>query len=97
MLRDWYCPQCKKTERTNDDGTGTRFHVCPKMLGLSAPMVLAGVSAKLVLHEREDYVGKELVRLTPEQRRPVMNLQTVRDDGIDTIVYAPTATSRGDA
>ena len=97
MIRHWHCPQCKKTDVTNDDGTGSRFHVCPKMRFLSVPMVLAGVSAKLVLNERQDYVGKEHVQLDPERRRPMMNLQTVRDTGIDTIVYAPTATSRGRA
>lgn len=97
MLRDWYCPACKKTDRTNDDGVGTRFHVCPKMRFLSTPMVLAGVSAKLLLREREDYVGKEKVRLDPERQRPVMSLDTIRDNGKDSIIFAPTATSRGAA
>jgi hypothetical protein len=97
MIRNWVCPACKKTDQTNDKGVGTRFHVCPKMRFLSTPMVLAGVSAKLVLNEREDYVGTEAVRLDPEKRRPVMNLQTVRDNGTDTIVYAPTARGEGRA
>ena len=97
MIRAWWCPECKKTDQTKDDGTGTRYHTCPKMRGLSVPMVLAGVKAKLVLKEREDYVGKERVQLDPERRRPVMSVQTVRDSGTDLVVFAPTATSSGRA
>jgi hypothetical protein len=95
MIRRWRCPECKQTDVTNDDGTGIRYHVCPKMRGLSVPYVLEGVSAKLVLNERQDYINGDMVRLDPERRRPVMNITTVRDDGQDLVVFAPTATSRG--
>lgn len=94
MIRHWQCPECRKTDATDDDGTGTRYHVCPKMRGLSVPMVLAGTNAKLVLREREDYVGDEKVQLDPERRRPVMSVTTVRDTGQDVVVFAPTATAR---
>jgi ribulose bisphosphate carboxylase small subunit len=57
-------------------------------------MVLAGVKAKLTLNEREDYIGGELVQLDPERRRPVMSVVTTRDDGQDTLVFAPTASAR---
>ena len=97
MIRHWLCPECKKSDVTNDNGVGTRYHVCPKMRGLSVPFVLAGVKAKLVLKEREDYVNGEMVRLDPERRRPVMSVTTVRDAGTDIVVFAPTATSRGRA
>ncbi len=97
MIRRWHCPECKKTDVTNDDGRGTRYHVCPKMRGLSVPFVLEGVSAKLVLREREDYVGKEQVQLDPERGRPVMSLSTERDNGNDLIVYAPAAQMGGKA
>ena len=96
MIRSWHCPACKQTDTTNDDGTGTRFHACARMRGLSVPFVLAGVSAKLVLNEREDYVGRDKVQLDPERRRPIMNITTVRDDGQDVVVFAPTATARSD-
>lgn len=95
---DWYCPECGKTDRTRPLGTRQhRMHICPKLRYLSAPLVRRGDKARLVLNEREDYVGKEKVQLDPERRRPVMNITTVRDDGQDLIVYAPTATSRGNA
>ena len=94
--QDWYCPACKLTDRTKGVAPApglftTRMHTCPKLRGLTAPMMPAHVKAKLVLHEREDYVGKELVQLDPERGRPVMNMETVRDEGTDMRVYAPTA------
>lgn len=91
ITRSWHCPECGKTDQTRDDGTGQRWHTCPKLRGLAAPMVLAGVKAKLELREREDYVGDELVQRDPELRRPVMSIVTTRDHGQDTVVLAPTA------
>lgn len=95
MIRRWHCPECRKTDVTNDSGVGTRYHICPKMRGLSVPMVLAGVKAKLVLREREDYIGDEMVQLDPERRRPVMSITTERDNGQDVVVFAPTARAHG--
>jgi hypothetical protein len=54
------------------------------------PLVREGTAAKLVPVERGDWVGREDVQVTDE-RRPVMAVQTHRDDGMDTTVYAPTA------
>jgi hypothetical protein len=91
MIRRWHCPECGKTDVTDDDGKGTRYHPCPKLRGLAVPMLLAGVKAKIVLREREDYIGDELVQLDPEKGRPVMSIVTTRDDGQDAVVLAPTA------
>ena len=95
MIRHWMCPECKKTDSTNDDGKGTRYHRCPKMRGISIPFMPDGTKAKLVLREREDYINGELVQLDPERGRPVASLTTIRDNGQDVIVYAPTATAKG--
>jgi len=95
MIRRWRCVECGRTDVTNDDGTGARYHTCPKMRGLSVPFMLEGVKAKLVLHEREDYIGDEMVQLDPERHRPVMSIETVRDHGQDVIVFAPTARAIG--
>ena len=92
---DWRCPACGKTDRTAESRPHTRFHPCPRMHGLSTPMVRAGVAAKLVLNERQDYVGKELVRLD-DRGRPAMSISTIRDDGQDAVVFAPTASAAGD-
>lgn len=85
----WECPNCTATDVTRQFGPHTRFHFCPA-LGISAPMVRAGVRAKVEAVEREDYIAGEDVQLN-DQRRPVMAVVTTRDDGNDVAVYAPTA------
>ena len=90
---DWYCPNCGLTDQTRlPAGTvHVQYHTCPKLRFLSAPMVRKGVAAKVEVHEIEGYVGKELVQYDPEVGRPLMNIETVRDEGTDLIVFAPTA------
>lgn len=96
---DWHCPECGKTDRTKPLPAGSsRMHVCPRLRYLSTPMVRQGDKARLVLREREDYVGKEAVQLDPERKRPVMSLNTEHADGrTDSIVYAPTARAGANA
>ena len=97
-VTEWYCPNCGKTDQTRDTGPHIRYHTCPRLRMLSAPMVRQGTSAKVTLAERMDYVGKEAVQLDPERSRPVMSITTTRADGSsDVVVFAPTATARGDA
>ena len=86
----WACPNCPATDVTHEAGPHTRFHNCPGLAGLSAPMVRAGVRCKVEAVERQDYVGGELVQ-TDGNGRPVMSVITTRDDGTDVAVYAPTA------
>lgn len=90
-IRDWYCPACGQTDQTREAQPHTRFHTCPKLRFLSAPMLPVGTAAKIELHEREDYIGTEMVQFDPEQGRPIMNMETIRDEGTDLMVYAPTA------
>lgn len=90
----WVCPNCK-AEHISPTIIPNRFHVCPRLRMLTAPMVLAGTSAKVELREREDYVGGDIARLDPERRRPVMSIVTTRDNGQDCVVFAPTATAKG--
>lgn len=87
----WVCPHCPETARTV--GAPNRFHTCAGLRGVLAPMVLEGVRCKIVVEERQDYVGREQVR-TDGEGRPVMAVRTVRDDGEDLVVYAPTAVAR---
>lgn len=89
----WTCPNCDQTEVTV--GQANRFHPCPGLRGMLAPLVLAGTRCKVVAELRQDYVGREDVRLDNEGR-PVMAVRTVRDDGEDVAVFAPTAYLRGD-
>jgi hypothetical protein len=95
---DYYCPQCGFEDVTTDrpDPRKHRTHVCPRLRFLSVPLVRKGTPAKIELLERQDYVGTDHVALDPERGRPIQAVITTRDDGQDTAVYAPTATSKGD-
>ena len=92
--RRWYCPNCAVQDVTHEPRPHTRYHACSGLRGLTAPMLPAGTKAKVYAVERQDYVGKEMVQLDPERGRPVMSVVTIRDDGQDAIVFAPTATGR---
>lgn len=89
-LRHWHCPNCGLTDITNEARPHSRFHTCPKLRGLTAPMLPAGTSAKVEARDREDYVGTEKVQ-TDENGRPVMSIVTTRDQGMDVAVLAPSA------
>lgn len=90
----WECPNCTATDVTHEAQPHTRFHNCRGLRGLSAPFVPAGTRCEVKVVEREDYVGKEVVT-TDGEGRPVMAVETVRDDGNDVAVFAPCATSAG--
>lgn len=84
----WACPNCSHRDRTT--GQGNRFHRCPGLRGLLAPMVLDGTEARVRAVEREDFVGGEDVQ-TDGDGRPVMAVKVTRADGEDVVVFAPTA------
>ena len=89
----WECPNCPAQDSTREAEPHTRFHSCPGLAGLSAPMVPAGTACKVEAREREDYIGSEDVQYDGNGR-PVAQVVTTRDDGTDVIVFAPTAHSR---
>jgi len=95
-VRHWQCPACGLTDMTREARPHTRFHNCPKLRGLTAPMVPAGTAAKVEIRERDDYIGNEIVQLDPEKGRPVMSIVTTRDDGQDATVFAPLAVKGSD-
>lgn len=92
----WYCPECSATDVTHQVQPHTRFHACRALNGLTAPMVPDGTRARLIVNVREDYVGNELVQ-TDGEGTPIMSVNVVRDDGMDCVVYAPTAVSQAEA
>jgi len=53
-------------------------------------MVPSGVKAKVQTVVRDDYINGESVAYDPDGK-PVMSVVTVRDDGQDCTVFAPTA------
>lgn len=89
----WTCPNCDYTDVTHlrGDQVASRFHPCRGLRGLTAPMVPAGTRCKIEALDREDYVGDEDVTVDGEGR-PVMAVETTRDDGTDRAVFAPCAT-----
>jgi hypothetical protein len=91
--RRWECPNCAATDVTRQAGPHVRYHACRGLRGLSAPMVPAGTRAKVVAHERDDYIAGDLVQ-TDAEGRPVAAIVTTRDDGQDVTVLAPCATAR---
>ena len=80
----WVCPNCPAEDRTYEARPHSRFHTCPGLRGLTAPMVEAGVRCEVRAVDREDYIGTE-------QAGRTMAVVTERNDGQDTAVFAPLA------
>jgi hypothetical protein len=94
--RLWNCPNCTLRARTTSPNAPMPFHACRGLAGLNAPLVPAGTRCKVEAVQREDYVGGDLVT-TDGDGRPVMAVETTRDDGNDVAVFAPCATAGGTA
>ena len=94
--QDWFCPNCSLTERTRPvPVNGHRFHPCPGLHGLTAPMVRAGTDCKVVAHERGDVLGLAGQR-TGDDGRPYMAVRTIHADGhTDAAVFPEVAVTRG--
>lgn len=89
----WECAElCGAAARTVDGKIP--HHQCPSHGGVMLPLVHAGVRAAYVPVPRPDYVGADLVQPIRDRRRGrlLMAVDTVRDDGHDRSVFAPTAT-----
>ena len=94
-FEDWYCPNCGLSERVQSLPYGaTRFHTCPRLHSLTAPLVRTGSDCKVVAEDRQDYLGKEVVNLG-DDGRAYMSVRTVHADGHDDLaVNAPVAQGR---
>jgi len=88
----WECPggRCTTKARTAKPGASAPSHRCRGLAGLVVPMVPEGTKAEARPIERQDYIGADLVQ-ADGNGRPVMAVETVRDDGQDVAVYAPVA------
>lgn len=92
-VREWHCPNCNARDTTREHQPHTRFHTCPGVGGLTAPMLEAGTDARVVARERDDYISGEDVRLNADGR-PIASISTEYADGRnDLVVFAPTATN----
>lgn len=86
----WECPNCAAVSTTHEREPHTRFHSCPGLAGITAPMVPVGSGARVIANERADYVGREDVQYDANGRA-VMSVTTEYPDGhTDLAVLAPT-------
>lgn len=93
-FEDWTCPNCGLSERVPALPPGaSRFHTCPRLHMLTAPLVRAGMRCSVVAEERQDYLGREVVT-RGDDGIPYMAVRTLRDDGDDLAVNAPVAQGR---
>jgi hypothetical protein len=93
-FEDWYCPNCGLTERTEKlPPTSSRFHTCPGLHMLTAPLLRANVYAKVEAEEREDYLNGD-IQATGDDGRVYMAVRTTRDDGDDLLVNPGVARGR---
>jgi hypothetical protein len=95
--QDWSCPNCGLSDRTRPmPANASRFHPCPKLHGLTAPLIRAGMDCKVVAIERGDYLNGSIQR-TGDDGKPYMAVETVRADGSnDRAAFAELAVSRSD-
>lgn len=92
--QDWYCPNCGATERTVAMApNSSRFHTCPRLHMLSAPLVRDGVKAKVEAVERQDFLRGE-TQATGDDGVPYMAIHTGRDEGDDLVVHPGVARTR---
>ena len=89
---DWECPNCHLQERTRPLPEGAhRYHSCPGLHGLTAPLVEKGSDVKVVAVERADYLRKEHQRMG-DDGKPYMAVETVHADGHnDVAAFAAAA------
>lgn len=86
----WECPNCPATYVSHEARPHIPYHICRGLHGITAPYIPKGSKAKVETREREDYVGDEMVT-TDGEGRPVMSVVTIREDGQDCAVLAPSA------
>ena len=90
---EWYCPNCPVTAWQPLPPPGqVKFHTCPGLHMLTAPLILAGTRCEVTAEERADYLGRE-IQATGDDGKPYMAVRTTRDAGDDLIVNAGLARS----
>lgn len=95
-FEDWFCPNgCGAAETVPALAPGaSRFHTCPRLHMLSAPLVRVGMDVKVEAIEREDYLGDQ-IQATGDDGRAYMAIKTTHADGSnDLAVNAGLATAK---
>jgi hypothetical protein len=89
--RRWQCNTCGRLHVTqaSTEGVQTPLHQCAALAGTWVPFVPAGSGAVIRVEERQDYIGKDTV-FHDTNGRPIMSVYTMREDGEDCHILAPT-------
>ena len=87
---EWYCPNCPAREVLRLPLNAARYHSCPGLHGLTAPLVPAGTRCAVTAEERQDYLGGDM-QATGDDGKAYMAVRTTRDDGEDLLVNAGLA------
>lgn len=94
-IRRWECAHCNAKDVTRELQPHTRFHTCPGLGGIQAPMTEESQRGKVQVRAkvREDYEGPDRKKTQKDgDGRPIMAVETVYDDGhTDLAVLAPIA------
>lgn len=72
------------------------MHRCPAIGGIDVPLHPEGTKYEIRANVREDYVGQDDVWYD-ENKRPIMSVTTIRDEGQDCTVLAPSIIVRSTA
>jgi hypothetical protein len=89
---EWSCPACGLSDRTGPlPPNAARFHPCPALHSLAAPLIRGPADCKTEATLRADYAGTEILTVG-DDGRPWMNVTTTHADGhTDVAVFAPLA------
>lgn len=83
---EWECPNCPATEVTPAlPPNASRYHQCPGLHGLNAPLIRAGTSCRVTAEERQDYLNGDL-QATGDDGRAYMAVRTTYHDGHDDLL-----------
>lgn len=86
---DWACPNCDAAERTPAlPPNASRFHSCPGLHGLTAPLVRAEADCAVTAVPRGDYL-RGAVQRHGDDGQPYMAVRTEHADGHTDLVVFP--------
>lgn len=88
-VTSWECPNCD-TKDTTRGLVPNRYHTCPGLHMLTAPLVRAGVRCKVEAEERADYLHGD-IQATGDDGKPYMAVRTTYEDHDDLAANAGLA------
>jgi hypothetical protein len=89
-FEEWFCPNgCYCTETLPAmPANSTRYHNCPKLHQLSAPLVRVGTDCTVEAIEREDYLNGDQ-QATGDDGKAYMSVVTNYADGRNDLLAHP--------